>query len=74
MGIQLSVGRAREADRAALRQGLAVVPLARQSLRLAPVRSSHCCAHCAASLEFGAVLHAGLAYCSYECSLGSRPA
>jgi hypothetical protein len=64
-------------ERAALRRGLAVVGSPGQALRLARnplVRTTRCCANCAGSLEHGAVLSGGQAYCSLECSLWGRPA
>ena len=60
------------AQRVALRQRLAIA-LPDQPRRVAPTRPRYC-ANCAESLEFGAVLSGGRAYCSVECSLGSRTA
>jgi hypothetical protein len=70
-------GRGQAMERAAVRRGLAVVGSSGRALRLASnplVRVNRCCANCAGSLEHGAVLSAGQAYCSLECSLWSRPA
>ena len=55
----------------ALHQGLAVAFVGR--VKAAASRAPRCCANCAGSLEFGAVLSDNLAYCSVECSLGRRP-
>lgn len=62
------------AERIALRRGLSV-PM--RALEPAPRRaapSAHYCTTCAESLEFGAVIRGARAYCSFECSLGGRPA
>jgi hypothetical protein len=72
------VERGREtAERAALRLGLLVTSSPGQPLRPALNRSAHptrCCATCAGSVEFGAVLSGGEVYCSVECSVGDRRA
>jgi len=61
-----------DGERAALRRGLA----SGAAVRLTTVRAvgsaaaARYCAGCAGPIEFGAVTHAGEAYCSIECSLG----
>jgi len=66
-----------EVERAALRRGFATGSLV-CLVEVLPSGAAHArayCAGCAGPIEFGAVIRAGQAYCSIECSLeGNRPA
>jgi hypothetical protein len=63
-----------EGERAALRRGLASgAPVRLTTVRaIGSAAAARYCAGCAGPIEFGAVTHAGEAYCSIECSLGGN--